>query len=152
MCLYPKLVKNPKYRKNKKNGGNIPTMTDNRVAFVPVGCGMCMECMKQKANNWKTRLMEDIKVHTNGHFVTMTFSEESYNKIASEIKAEGYTLDNEVATLAVRRFLERRRKQHKKSVRHWLITELGQTNTERIHLHGIVFTDNPTDIQKHWIS
>lgn len=150
MCLYPKVIKNPKYRSNKKNGGNIPNMTDNRVAFVPVGCGMCMECMKQKANNWKTRLMEDIKVHTNGHFVTMTFSEESYNKLANEIKAEGYTLDNEVATLAVRRFLERWRKQYKKSVRHWLITELGQTNTERIHLHGIIFTDKPADIQKHW--
>ena len=94
--------------------------------------------------------MEDIKVHTNGHFVTMTFSEESYNKLAGEIKAEGYTLDNEVATLATRRFLERWRKQHKKSARHWLVTELGQTNTERIHLHGIIFTDKPADIQKHW--
>ena len=48
MCLYPKLIQNPKYKKNKKNGGNVPTPQDDRVLLVPIGCGKCFECMKQK--------------------------------------------------------------------------------------------------------
>jgi hypothetical protein len=31
MCLYPRLIKNRKYIKNKKNGGNIPPVKDERV-------------------------------------------------------------------------------------------------------------------------
>ena len=43
------------------------------------------------------------------------------------IEGVGYEKDNNIATLSVRRFLERWRKEFKRSVRHWLITELGQT-------------------------
>lgn len=151
MCLYPKLIKNRKYIKNKKNGGNIPAVSDKRVLYVPVGCGKCMECKKQKARNWSVRLQEDIRTNKNGKFVTLTFSDESLAKLSAEINGlTGYELENELATLATRRFLERWRKKHKKSVRHWLVTELGQTSTERIHIHGILWTDNIDDIKKIW--
>ena len=64
---------------------------------------------------------------------------------------DGYNLDNEIATLATRRFLERWRKKFKKSCRHWLVTELGQTNTERIHLHGLLFTTEGIEtIEEIW--
>ena len=53
--------------------------------MVAIGCGVCMECMKQKANTWKVRLIEDLKEHTNGHFVTLTFSNEEYAKLQKEI-------------------------------------------------------------------
>ena len=150
MCLYPRLIKNPKYRVNKKNEGNVPEITDMRVGYVAIGCGYCFECMKQKAYSWKVRLQEDIKQHQNGKFVTLTFSNESYTELAKNIKAEGYTLDNEVARIAVRRFLERWRKKHKKSLRHWLVTELGQNNTENLHLHGILYTDDLDEAERHW--
>lgn len=156
MCLFPRLIKNPKYRANKKNGGNIPEPIDKRVMTVPIGCGYCMECMKKKANNWKVRLLEDIKTNTNGKFITLTFSNESYTELANEInkkrkdKIKGYTLDNEIATIATRRFLERWRKHNKKSVRHWLISELGQKNTEHLHLHGIIWCDKIEEIEKRW--
>ena len=42
------------------------------------------------------------------------------------------------------------RSKHKKSVKHWLVTELGQNNTERIHLHGIIFTDKTDEIINKW--
>ena len=61
MCLYPKLIKNPKYKGNKKNGGIIPPSYDERVMWVPIGCNRCMECKKQKAREWRTRLLEDIR-------------------------------------------------------------------------------------------
>ena len=82
-----------------------------------------------------------------GIFVTLTFSPEELTKLIKECNdIEG----NAVATLAVRRFLERWRKEFKKSVKHWLITELGHNNTERIHIHGIIFTNNVKEIVKHW--
>lgn len=152
MCLYPKLTKNRKYIANKKNKGIIPNMSDPRLQYVAVGCGKCIECRKQKARQWQVRLHEEIRENKNGRFVTLTFDEENLEKLTKEITGlEGYELENEIATLAIRRFLERWRKKYKKSCRHWLVTELGQTNTERIHLHGILFTDVEEEtIAKIW--
>lgn len=98
--------------------------------------------MRQKANGWRVRLSEEIKTTKNGRFVTLTFNDGSILQIAKEIKdAEGYQLDNAIATYAVRHFLERHRKKYKKSIRHFLVTELGHEGTENIHLHGILFTN-----------
>ena len=144
MCLYPTLRKNPKYRANKKNNYTPPVLNDERVAYVPTGCGKCMECMKKKQREWTVRLNEELRTNTQAIFATLSFSDEEYTKLYNETKekyknTEGYELDNQIATTAVRRFLERYRKKYKKSVKHWLITELGQNNTEGIHLHGIIF-------------
>ena len=88
MCLYPKLIKNRKYTANKKNGGEIPPVSDQRTLWVPVGCGNCMECRKQKAREWQVRLLEDIRHNKNGIFVTLTFDNENYTKLYNEIKNE----------------------------------------------------------------
>lgn len=157
MCLYPKLIRNRKYTKTKKNGGVIPPILDKRVLAVPVGCGRCMECRKQEARKWQLRMLEDIRHNKNGIMVTLTFSDESIKELTDEIRkrrgyeVRGYDLDNEIATIAVHRFRERWRKEHKKSVRHWLVTELGHNGTENIHMHGIVWTDKDREeIKKHW--
>lgn len=154
MCLYPKLIKNKKYVKNKKNGGVIPPVNDERVLWVPVGCQRCIECRKQKARGWQVRMLEDIKTNRNGVFITLTLSNESIKKIVEQCELqniEGYELDNEIATRATRMFLERWRKKHKKSLRHWLVTELGHDGTENIHLHGIIWTDEKWEnIEKTW--
>lgn len=42
------------------------------------------------------------------------------------------------------------RKRTKKSIRHWLVTELGHEGTERIHLHGLIFTEEPEKIETDW--
>lgn len=160
---------------NKKNGGIIPPLPlirtesgqmveDERVTLVPIGCGKCMECMKQKSRGWQVRLLEDIRHNKNGIFVTLTFSDEKITQIIEGKNLEGeqiiapltdelkgYDIDNEVAKIAVRRFLERWRKKHKKSVRHWLVTELGHEGTENIHLHGIIWTDiDRKEIEEIW--
>ena len=44
MCIYPRLIAN------------------KRILSVPVGCGKCMECKKQKSREWSVRLQEDIKI------------------------------------------------------------------------------------------
>jgi len=151
MCLFPKLVKNRKYVANKKNQGNVPEADDQRKLYVPIGCGKCMECLKKKSREWQVRLNEEIKTDSRGLFVTLSFSDESLQELQTDIIGlSGYELDNETATKAVRRFLERWRKKHKKSVKHWLVTELGTQNTERIHLHGIIFTDLKDDVKQIW--
>ena len=53
MCLYPRLIKNPKYKANKKNGRIIPVISDKRVLAVPIGCGKCIECKKRSVENGK---------------------------------------------------------------------------------------------------
>lgn len=201
MCFFPTLIKNKKYTPNKKNGGIIPPVLDKRTLAVPIGCGNCLECRKAKAKEWQVRLLEDVRHHKNGKFITLTFSNESIKKLAKEVTQKttkvkiidkyevdetgtlqpiykcktfvdkngnlrkrykyktvteeiilkGYETDNAIAKLGVRKFLERWRKQHGKSMRHWFITELGHNGTENIHLHGIVWTDeNVREIAKKW--
>ncbi|AXH74117.1 MAG: replication initiator protein [Microviridae sp.] len=151
MCLYPKLIKNRKYIPNIKNGGHPPIPTDERVLWVPVGCTKCMECKKQKARAWSIRLQEEIRNKEPKQFVTLTFSNESIQQLSKEIEGiDGYERDNELATIAVRRFLERWRKKYKTSVKHWLVTELGHNGTENIHMHGIIWTDQKEDIKQIW--
>ena len=152
MCLYPKLIENRKYKANKKNGGVIPPVSDKRTLMVPVGCGKCIECKKQKSRQWQVRLQEEIRTSKNGQFVTLTFTDESIKELNKEITGvTDYNLDNEIATLGTRRFLERWRKKYKKSVKHWLITELGGNGTENIHIHGIIWTnENKETIEKIW--
>lgn len=148
MCLYPKLIKNPKYLPNKKNNYNPPKCTDKRLLFVPIGCGVCIECCRKKMREWQTRLNEEIRENPQCYFVTLTFSEENLDKLCKEKKQSE---SNYIASVAVRRFLERYRKKNKKSFKHWLITELGQEEerTERIHLHGIIWGDIK-EIKQHW--
>nr|WAE43645.1 MAG: replication initiator protein [Microviridae sp.] len=148
MCLYTKYLKNPKYKANKKNGGVIPPVCDERIKYVPIACGRCMECAKAKQREWRVRLQEEIKTKQNGVFVTLTFSEEKLEEIRAKYNTRGWIRDNQCATYAVRHFLEKWRKQHKVSVRHWLVTELGSEYTERIHLHGIMWLIQREDVYK----
>ena len=149
MCLYTKTIVNKRYVPTKKNGWgvNMDKCTDMRKLYVPYGCGKCIECVTQRRNSWIIRLTEELKEHKNSYFVTLTFDDKSLSalyKDADEKHANG------VATLAVRRFCERWRKKYRKSVRHWLITELGDERG-RIHLHGILFTDVDIEtIRKIW--
>lgn len=136
MCLYPKLIKNKKYLPNKKNNWNPPKCEDYRVLYVTAACGECLECRKQKQREWLVRMSEELRNNPNAYFMTLTFSEEGYNEVKK--LCEG-TDENEIATKAVRLMLERIRRKTKKSLKHWLITELGHEKTERLHLHGLVW-------------
>lgn len=169
------MIKNPKYKKNKKNGGNPPPVTNQGTYMIPVPCGNCIECKRQKANNWRIRLIEEFKTEKRGKFVTMTFSDESIKKLEEIVIEErrkkleeaeeelnkeiprknqyltGYELENEIAIKAVRMFSDRYKAKYKKRIKHWLVTELGQESTERIHIHGILYTETSLEeIRRLW--
>jgi len=146
MCLYPQYIRNPKYKINAKNGGNVPPVRDVRTLKIPITCGRCSECREQKASGWMTRIIEEVRHDDQGTFVTFTFTDESILELKQWVLekknayAEGYDLENEIAKRAVELWRERWRKETGKSPKHWLITELGHKNTERIHIHGIVWS------------
>lgn len=163
MCLYPTQISNPKYKPNKTNGGKVPPISHPLTSKITIPCGRCIECKRKKAREWHVRLLEEIKhnklirkqqeINLYPVFITLTFSNDSIYQLGKETATTGYTKDNTIATIATRKFLERWRKTHKTSLRHWLITELGHNGTNNIHLHGILWFENKADIHKldeHW--
>lgn len=143
MCINRKLIANRKYSVTKKNGGKVPPLNDPRQANIWIPCGQCYICKKKKAREWRMRITEDIKENPNCKIVTLTFNTESLKKLAEVAKGyTGYNLDNEICRIAVKRFRERWRKRYGRSIRHWLITELGHGNTEHVHMHGIIWKDD----------
>lgn len=134
----------------KKNGYNPPKCSDPRLLWVAVGCGNCIECRTQKSREWQIRLNKELERTKYAYFCTFTFSEESLDELEKACNSNNVNI---LATIGVRRFLERVRKRTKKSLRHWLITELGHEGTERIHLHGILFSDTELEreqLEKDW--
>ena len=151
MCLFPKFIPNPRYRENKQNGGNVPRARDTRLKWIPAACGNCIECRQAKAREWQVRLNEELRENPNAYFMTMTFSDKTLLAFQSDNA-------NEVASKAVELFRKRWYKKFKKPLRHWLITELGHgakkpgyKSTERIHLHGFIWTTKTKEeIERVW--
>jgi len=87
-------------------------------------------------------------------FIVFTFNTESYRELNEQIpeKYTGYDRENAIVTRAVRLFTERWRKHKGKTIRHWFVTELGQEGeTEHIHIHGIVWTNEPfEEVREIW--
>lgn len=147
MCLYPKLVPNRHFQANKKNGGFIPECRDERLRSVWAKCGWCIECRQQRAREWQVRLSIEIEKTSSARFMTMTYSPEALDKL-ERICPEG---PNEVARHSVRLFLRRWNRKYGCTVKHWLVTELGHEGTERLHLHGFLWTDLPcSEIEAIW--
>lgn len=143
MCLYTKYILNPKYRPNKKNNYKPPKCEDERLRYVPVSCGRCIECRKKKKREWLVRLSEEIKGDNKCMFVTLTFSNKEFNELSRKVfnrTTQNDEEENQICIKAVRMWLERIRAKTGKSVKHWLITEKGE-DFGRIHLHGIVWAD-----------
>ncbi len=142
MCLYAKLIRNPRYVSNRKNNYNPPSCTDQRKLWIWAKCGRCIECRKERQREWVLRLEQEYKHKPNAIFVTLTLNNESIKDLGKNNNP------NDICTLAMRRFLERIRKERGKSVKHWAITELGEEKG-RIHLHGLFWCEKSL-IKKHW--
>ena len=126
----------PKISTKQKNGGTPPKCPDERLRYVTAACGKCYECRKQKARGWLVRMQEELRHNPNAIFVTLTLEDKWYKNIEKKYNIKG---DNNVATQAMRLWLERVRKTTKKSIKHWCIPEIGGNGTERMHIHGILW-------------
>lgn len=145
-CPYSRRIRNRRYTANKKNGGNVPELKDSRLEGVDIGCGICPECRKRRGQEWSRRLRDEIGNSKDAFFITLSVTDEVINMMTPEEQADV----NLAARIMIRKWLERVRKHTKKSVKHWLIAEIGQQATERIHLHGVVWTDDILLLMRCW--
>ena len=134
---------NRRFMPSKKNGYNPPVCTDERLRYINIECGECYECRKKKAREWKIRMSEEMRHNPSAIFFTGTFTDERIKQLCEKYDINKENV-NEIATKEVRLFLERIRQtnKEKKSVKHWIVTEKGHTNTRRIHIHGIFWAKN----------
>ena len=84
-------------------------------------------------NTWKSKKW--VRIFCNTYNQAGEYEEPNGNRRSERNQGN----ENAIAKLALRRCLERIRKQTGKSIKHWFITELGHEKTERLHLHGIVW-------------
>ena len=145
MCLNPVKILNPAYSVSKKNPLNDRKPIDERLRFIEVPCGHCPECRYKKKMSWQIRLQEHNKymsmIGYKGYFVTFTFSEQSLTKLAHYSHSADALI---ICTNAIRLFRDRFRKSSYSDIsdlHYFLIPELGHQNTERLHLHGIIWLD-----------
>ena len=89
--------------------------------------------------------MVEIKNHPeNAQFVTMTYSDESLTKFEQEDALS-------VASRSIELFRKRWYKKFGRGIKHFLICELGGNDSERMHLHGIIWTDkSKEEVEQVW--
>lgn len=145
MCLQTRFIRNPRYKPNKKNNGRPEVARAAELLFVPIKCGECIECRKEKAREWEFRLENELQGDQTARFITLTFNEEALDKLKLETPD-----DNALCSRAIE-LLCKRCERKLKSLKHWFINELGHEGTERIHLHGFVWGKGAIEeVKKKW--
>lgn len=126
-----------------------------RTALI-VPCGRCISCKKRRASAWAFRLMQEDKIATSSHFVTLTYNDDNLpmlSPMAMMCKCryrEGFYGDQ--ATLCrcdMQKFFKRLRKNTGKKLRYYAVGEYG-TDTKRPHYHAIMYNCSSDDIFNAW--
>lgn len=146
MCYSPIYIKNPQKRwiHHVEDWSSVDRkkfeffdLASGVGEMVAVPCRKCYDCLKKRARDWRTRLIDEYTHPTKvGNvstryplFVTLTIRPDDYERVSSDPKA------------AFRKFFERYRYVFGSSCRHFLVSEFGdaQHHTGRLHFHGIFF-------------
>lgn len=152
MCLYFSSIENPRY---KKVGTDKPWLKN-----VTIKCGECIECRQARAREWQQRLDAELRFgdERRPYFVTLTIDDKTahdyavnYENMSAEerVSEKTYAKENDMMKDLVRKWRNRCEKNGVKK-RQWLITEHGEDNSYRIHLHGIIWTDDIEGVKKAW--
>ena len=113
-----------------------------------VPCGKCLECLKDRQNSWKIRLVEEARVHKYVYFFTLTYNDDS---VPFTTLPDG-TRVNHVSKYDVQLWIKRNRIKFERMLKRdidfkYFVTSEYGPNTGRPHYHGIIFTDiSPTYI------
>ncbi len=156
-CPYRREIKNKRYLPNNENGGIPPEPIDERQRLVGVGCGKCAVCKRSEVANWRVRLQMELEYNRRKvHFVTMTLTDEKYMELINRdmnYEKEGYDLENSIIESAVKLWRQRMNSKgfRGEDLKYFLISELGGNNTERVHLHGLIWCDvSRKDLEDIW--
>lgn len=126
MCLYPITVKTV-------DSYGMPVNQS-------VPCGKCIECLKDRQNSWKIRLVEESRDHLYCYFFTLTYRNETALKI--DYGKTFYTFRKQ----DIQKWLKRSRTNLSRTLkrditlRYFICSEYGP-NTGRGHFHGLFFSD-----------
>lgn len=119
---------------------------DDREYSVP--CGKCPQCTARRVSGWSFRLMEEEKVSTSAHFITLT-----YDTNHIHITPNGFM---GLKKRDVQLFFKRLRKAHGKSlafkgkrIKYYACGEYGGRSM-RPHYHIILFNAEIELIQSAW--
>lgn len=106
---------------------------DNRSVPLVVRCGRCEHCRKYQNDEWATRMiMEQIGSECSVFFVTLSFAESHYKKIADVEKTQVYR-DYVVP-------FKKRLRSYGVKFRFFCVSELGE-QYGRFHFHLIIFIE-----------
>lgn len=116
--------------------------TDKEAGCVyTLPCGKCPTCAKRRISGWSFRLLQEEKVSSSAHFLTLT-----YDSRHIPITKNGYTsLDK----TDVQKFMKRLRKTHSQKLSYYCVGEYGSI-TKRPHYHILLFNARQDLIQPAW--
>ena len=101
--------------------------------WVPLPCGRCPPCKRRRIDSWVFRMLQEDKVSSSAHFITLTYSPSHL-----PVSPNGYpTLDKKAFPL----FMKRLRKllpDGSPKVKYYACGEYGEQRS-RPHYHAIVF-------------
>lgn len=111
---------------------------DNRSVPLVVRCGRCEHCRKYQNDEWATRMiMEQIGSECAVFFVTLSFADSHYKKIASVEKTQVYR-DYVVS-------FKKRLRSYGVNFRFFCVSELGEQHG-RFHFHMLLFVSKLSSI------
>ena len=113
-----------------------------------VECRKCNFCLQNRRSDWSIRLLEEMKDHDSGYFITLTYADKYLPFIWEDDVCMGVELSRE----HLKRFhrslkQEHRRSKHEDTLKYYSTGEYG-TRFGRPHYHSIVFGLSPNVLNK----
>lgn len=110
---------------------------DGQRQTVP--CGKCGFCLQSKRADWSFRLVQETKVASSAHFLTLTYEDDKLPFNQSSGLPE---LDKKHYQLFTKRLRKEQSTFSEEKIRYYSVGEYG-TKTERPHYHSIMFNLSP---------
>lgn len=105
----------------------------NKRVRIDIPCGKCAACLKNKQNDWISRLRIELKYAVTAYFVTLTYDNE--NLVYADDIPILYKLDIQ---LFMKRLRKRISLKSDQKITYFLVGEYGE-QTQRPHYHAIIY-------------
>ena len=129
-CYSPYTAYRSRTGKNAKTGKH-PIVFKKSLGIpsqeIKIACGQCYGCRLESSRIWALRCLHESKIHDYNEYITLTYDEESLQKLK-------YPDSTEMEHL--KKFWKKLRK--KNNIRYYACSEYGE-ETGRPHYHAIVF-------------
>lgn len=124
MCATPMVITNKR--------------TDEKVS---VPCGKCPQCYARKISGWSFRLMQEDKISSSAHFITLTYDNEKLHRTTNNYR--------NLCKRDLQLFFKRLRKENKNGIKYYACGEYG-SKFGRPHYHVIMFNADINTVQSAW--